>query len=156
MGRNGPERLVERGWIPFAQCCTEVGLLTCHSLGVASQIPDVFNRITLSKSRWWNYGINIKSRSFFHLELPGMQKTPLYSTSIVLNSSYWSYSTLVNYSIEPPSSVLETRRDVPEKLLQVSPTEEIAMKVEKSLFLCKKTYPGSMGKCHIYNYTYNL
>ena len=85
-----------------------------------------------------------------------MQKTPLYSTSIVLNSSYWSYSTLVNYSIEPPSSVLETRRDVPEKLLQVSPTEEIAMKEEKSLFLCKKTYPGSMGKCHIYNYTYNL
>lgn len=57
-----------------------------------------------------------------------------YIVQVVLNNSYWSYSTLVNYSIEPPSSVLETRPDVPEKLLQVSPTEEIAMKVEKSLF----------------------
>lgn len=129
-------------------------MLTCHSLGVAFFRFPMF----LTESPSANPGDEIMEL----ISNPGIfstwncqecKKHP-YIVQVVLNNSYWSYSTLVNYSIEPPSSVLETRRDVPEKLLQVSPTEEIAMKVEKSLFLSKKTYPGSMGKCHIYIITH--
>ena len=98
----------------------------------------------------WN--ININSRSFFH-HCQVCKKTPL--EIVVLNNSYWSYSTLVSSSIEPPSSVLETpSRDVPEKLLaKCQPHRTLLWRWRNPhLFVWKPCFNGQVP----YNHSYNI